>query len=97
MQPVTRSLSLTITAGAPCFHNDKNLDLILVVDCATSNPAFLGLMKTQLNHLVTAIFKKGFHLRLALVSYQNHQKHSPFGTRHRNPNINNTVYTQKLY
>ena len=52
-------------------------------------------MKTQLNHLVTAIFKKGFHLRLALVSYQNHQKH-PFGTRHSNPNINNTVYTQNF-
>lgn len=77
-------------------HNGKKLDLILVVDCATSNPALLGLLKTQLCYLVNAIFNKGFHLRLALVSYQNHQKTSRFGMRSNNPLINNTVYAQNF-
>ncbi|KAL9955973.1 hypothetical protein ACROYT_G037382 [Oculina patagonica] len=92
MQPVTRSVSLT----AGTSHNGKNLDLILVVDCATSNPALLGHLKSQLSHLVSVIFNKGFHLRLALISYQNHPKTSRFGMRSNNPHINNTVYTQNF-
>ena len=61
-----------------------------------SNPALLGLLKTQLCHLVNTIFKKGFHLRLALISYHNHQKTSRFGIRSANPLINNTVFAENF-
>ena len=82
--------------GTACCRDDKNLDLILVTDCATSNPALLGLLKTQLCYLVSAIFRKGFHLRLALVCYQNHQRHFRGGMRSGNPSINSTVHTQNF-
>ena len=82
--------------GTACCRNDKNLDLILVTDCATSNPALLGHLKTQLWYLVSAIFRKGFHLRLALICYQNHQMHIRGGMRSGNPQINSTVYTQNF-
>ena len=73
---------------AACCRNDKNLDLILVTDCGTSNPALLGHLKTQLCYLVNAIFEKAFHLRLALICYQNHQKQSRGGMRSGKPPIN---------
>ena len=82
--------------GTVCCHNDKNLDLILVADCAISNPVLLGHLKTQLCHLVSDIFRKGFHLRLALICYQNHQKHARGGMRSGNPLINSTVHTQNF-
>lgn len=96
LQPVTRSLSLTIQAGSACCRNDKNLDLILVTDCSISNPVLLGHLKTQLRYLVKAIFAKGFHLRLALICYQNHQRHFRGGMRSGNPQINSTVHTQNF-
>lgn len=96
LQPVTRSLSLTIQAGTACCRNDKNVDLILVTDCSISNPVLLGHLKTQLCSLVNAIFEKGFHLRLALICYQNHQKHFRGGMRSGNPLINSTVHTQNF-
>ena len=82
--------------GTACCCNDKNLDLILVTDCATSNPALLGQLKTQLRYFVNAIFRKGFHLRLALICYQNHQKQSRGGMRSVKPLINSTVHTQNF-
>ena len=82
--------------GTACCHNDRNLDLILVTDCATSNPALLGQFKTQLCSLVSAISRKGFHFRLALICYQNHQKHFRGGMRSGNPTINSTVHTQNF-
>ena len=89
-------LLFCFTAGAHCNHNDKNLDLILVIDCAASNPALLGHLKTQLRYLISAIFMKGFHLRLALISYRNHQKHPRLGMRSGNPHINNTAFVQNF-
>ena len=82
--------------GIACCRNDRKLDLILVTDCGTSNPALLGKLKTQLCFLVNAIFRKGFHLRLALICYQNHQKHFRGGMRSGNPQINSTVHTQNF-
>ena len=57
---------------APCLHDDRKLDLIVVVDCATTNAAILGQLKTQLKHMVDAMSKKSAHFRLAIISYQNH-------------------------
>ena len=57
---------------APCLHDDQKLDLIVVVDCATTNSAILGQLKTQLKHMVDAMSKKSAHFRLAIISYQNH-------------------------
>ena len=57
---------------APCLHDDRKLDLIVVVDCATTNSAILGQLKTQLKHMVDAMSKKSAHFRLAIISYQNH-------------------------
>ncbi|XP_066027018.1 uncharacterized protein [Pocillopora verrucosa] len=92
LQPITRSLSL-ITPD--CNHDDKNLDLILVVDCALSNPVLLQRLKTQLRYLINDIFDS-FHLRLALISYQNHQRHPRPGMRSGDPQINKTALIQKF-
>lgn len=56
----------------PCLHDDKKLDVIVVVDCAASKPAIMGTLKTQLKHAVECLFRKSLHFRLALISYQNH-------------------------
>lgn len=57
---------------APCLHDDQKLDLIVVVDCATTNSAILGQLKAQLRHMVDTMSKKSAHFRLAIISYQNH-------------------------
>ena len=57
---------------APCLHDDRKLDLIVVVDCATTNAAILGQLKAQLRHMVDAMSQKSAHFRLAIISYQNH-------------------------
>ena len=57
---------------APCLHDGQKLDLIVIVDCATTNSAILGQLKTQLNHLVDVLSRKSAHFRLAIISYQNH-------------------------
>ena len=57
---------------APCLHDDRKLDLIVVVDCATTNPAILGQLKTQLKHMVDDMSRKSVNFRLAIISYQNH-------------------------
>ena len=57
---------------APCLHDGQKLDLIVVVDCATTNSAILGQLKTQLNHSVDVLSRKSGHFRLAIISYQNH-------------------------
>ena len=67
-----------------------------MTDCSISNPVLLGHLKTQLCYLVNTIFGKGFHLRLALISYQNHQRHFRGGMRSGNPLINSTVHTQNF-
>ena len=56
----------------PCLHYDQKLDLIVVVDCATTNPAILGKLKTELKHMVNVISGRNVHFRLAIISYQNH-------------------------
>ena len=56
----------------PCLHYDQKLDLIVVVDCATTNPAILGKLKTELKHMVNVISGRSVHFRLAIISYQNH-------------------------
>lgn len=92
LQPITRSHTL-ITPD--CNHNDKNLDLILVIDCALSNPVLLGRLKTQLRYLINDIFDS-FHLRLALISYQNHKRHPRSGMRSGDLQINNTALLQNF-
>ena len=87
--------SVFFAAYADCNHDDKNLDLILVVDCALSNPVLLRRLKTQLRHLINDIFDS-FHLRLALISYQNHQRLPRPGMRSGDPQINNTALIQKF-
>ena len=84
---VFQFFSVFFATHADCNHNENNLDLILVVDCALSNPVLLGRLKTQLRHLINDIFDN-FHLRLALISYQNHQSGDP--------RINNTALIQKF-
>ena len=61
-----------MSLGAPCLHDDRKLDLIVVVDCATPNSAILGQLKTQLRHMVDDMSQKSVHFRLAIISYQNH-------------------------
>ena len=61
-----------MSLGAPCLHDDQKLDLIVVVDCATTNSAILGQLKTQLRHMVDTVSKERAHFRLAIISYQNH-------------------------
>ena len=56
----------------PCLHDDQKLDLIVIVECATTNSAILGQLKAQLRHMVDAMSKKSAHFRLAIISYQNH-------------------------
>ena len=56
----------------PCLHDHQKLDLIVVVDCATTNAAILGQLKTQLRHMVDGMSQKSVHFRLAIISYQNH-------------------------
>ena len=56
----------------PCLHDDRKLDLIVVVDCATANSAILGQLKTQLKYMVDSMSRKSAHFRLAIISYQNH-------------------------
>ena len=68
--------------------------MIVVVDCATSNPIVLGHLKTQLIHTVDRIFSKPFHLRLALVSYQNHQL--PLRNQSGRPRINSVAHLQNF-
>ncbi|CAH3188528.1 unnamed protein product [Porites lobata] len=64
--------SQVVSHHAPCLHDDRKLDLIVVVDCATTNAAILGQLKAQLRHMVDAISQKSAHFRLAIISYQNH-------------------------
>ena len=92
---VFQFFSVFFATHADCNHNDNNLDLILVVDCALSNPVLLGRLKTQLRYLINDIFDS-FHLRLALISYQNHQRHPRPGMRSGDPRINNTALIQKF-
>ena len=70
------------------------LDMIVVVDCATSNPAVLGHLKTQLIYMVGNICRKGLRFRLALISYQNHQQPSRRRTGH--PHVHSTAYLQNF-
>jgi len=97
MQPLTRSLSASVEADSdtqdtPCCHNDKKLDVIVVVDCAMSNPVVMRHLKMQLKYMVDAIFRKDLHFRMALVSYQNHQLPPRVRTGH--PYINSTAFLQ---
>lgn len=66
--------------------------MIVVVDCAMSNPVMLRRLQTQLKYMVDAIFKKGLHFRMALVSYRNHQLPPRVPTGH--PSINSTAFLQ---
>ena len=75
-------------------HSDKKLDMIVVVDCATSNPIVLSHLKTQLNHTVDKIFNKGLKFRLALISYQNH--HLPSRNQSGRPHSNSIAYLQNF-
>lgn len=70
--------------------------MILVIDCATSNPIILGHLKTQLAHAVDAIFKskKPLQLRLALVSYQNHNM--PTKKQKRSRHVHCSAFLQKF-
>ena len=92
---VFQFFSVFFATHADCNHNENNLDLILVVDCALSNPVLLGRLKTQLRYLINDIFDS-FHLRLALIRYQNHQRHPRPGMRSGDPQINKTALIQKF-
>lgn len=65
-------LFIDVSYHAPCLHDDQKLDLIVVVDCATTNSAILGQLKTQLKYMVDVISRRSGHFRLAIISYQNH-------------------------
>ena len=56
------------------IHNDKKLDLIVAVDCATGNPVVLKRLRRQLISAINSVFEilKDLDFRLALISYQNH-------------------------
>lgn len=54
-----------------CLHNDKKLDLVVIVDCATTNPIILKRWKIQLLTAINSLFED-LDFRLALISYQNH-------------------------
>ena len=54
-----------------CLHNDKKLDLVVIVDCATTNPIILKRWKIQLISAINSLFED-LDFRLALISYQNH-------------------------
>lgn len=68
---LTHIVSLLI--GSTCIYDEKKLDLIVAVDCSMSNEAFLRDLKTQLLYTVDIMSKKDYHLRFALVDYQDHQ------------------------
>ena len=70
-------LVIDVSDYALCLHDDRKLDLIVVVDCATPNSAILGQLKTQLKYMVDSMSRKSAHFRLAIISYQNH----PYGGR----------------
>ena len=61
-----------MSLGVPCKRDDQKLDLIVVVDCATTNSAILGQLKTQLKYMVDYVSRNSAHFRLAIISYQNH-------------------------
>ena len=46
--------------------------MIVVIDCATSNPVIVSQLKGQLKYMVDGMSRKSVHFRLAIISYQNH-------------------------
>lgn len=74
LQPITATSNLATAvshADNVCLHNDKKLDLVVIVDCATTNPIILRRWKIQLLTAINSLFED-LDFRLALISYQNH-------------------------
>lgn len=74
LQPITATSNLATAvshADNVCLHNDKKLDLVVIVDCATTNPVILTRWKIQLLTAINSLFED-LDFRLALISYQNH-------------------------
>lgn len=74
LQPITATSNLATAvshADNVCLHNDKKLDLVVIVDCATTNPVILRRWKIQLLTAINSLFED-LDFRLALISYQNH-------------------------
>lgn len=78
-----------------CLHNDKKLDLVVIVDCATTNPIILKRWKIQLITAINSLFEE-LDFRLALISYQNHE-YTPRlrGTGHGRSAASLSVFTDK--
>lgn len=75
LQPITATSNLATAvshADNVCLHNDKKLDLVVIVDCATTNPIILKRWKIQLISAINSLFEEDLDFRLALISYQNH-------------------------
>ena len=78
-----------------CLHNDKKVDLAVIVDCATTNPIVLKRWKIQLMTAINSLFED-LDFRLALISYQNHV-YTPRlqGAGHRHSAASLGVFTDK--
>lgn len=76
LQPITSSTFMMTDSSTDDqrIHNDKKLDLIVAVDCATGNPVVLKRLRRQLISAINSVFEilKDLDFRLALISYQNH-------------------------
>lgn len=74
LQPITATSNLATAVSCAdnvCLHDDKKLDLVVIVECATTNPVILKRWKIQLISAIDSLFEE-LDFRLALISYQNH-------------------------
>lgn len=83
-----------VSPNPPCLYDDKKLDMIVVVDCATTSPVIMTPLKAQLKHVVDGILRRGLHLRLALISYQNHPPLARMREGHWH--MNSTAYVENF-
>jgi len=95
LQPISATSNLATAvshADNVCLHNDKKLDLVVIVDCATRNPIILRRWKIQLLTAIDSLFED-LDFRLALISYQNHGPLQGTGPGHSAASL--SVFTDK--
>ncbi|KAK2569115.1 hypothetical protein P5673_006003 [Acropora cervicornis] len=95
LQPISATSNLATAvshADNVCLHNDKKLDLVVIVDCATRNPIILRRWKIQLLTAIDSLFED-LDFRLALISYQNHGHLQGTGPGHSAASL--SVFTDK--
>jgi len=95
LQPISATSNLATAvshADNVCLHNDKKMDLVVIVDCATRNPIILRRWKIQLLTAIDSLFED-LDFRLALISYQNHGPLQGTGPGHSAASL--SVFTDK--